>query len=102
MANRLHQTVRKSDVAGRFGGDEFVVVAFPVTQDEAQALGERISAAMSEPMIFDGAALRIGVSIGIAMVTGTVEPSEVLRRADAAMYAVRARQRRPSYIVDTA
>ncbi len=102
LANRLHQTVRKSDVAGRFGGDEFVVVAFPVSQDEAQALGERISAAMSEPMIFDGAALRIGVSIGIAMVTGTVEPSEVLRRADAAMYAVRARQRRPRYIVDTA
>ncbi|MEP6665544.1 MAG: diguanylate cyclase [Nocardioidaceae bacterium] len=102
LANRLHQTVRKSDVAGRFGGDEFVVVAYPVSQDEAQALGERISAAMSEPMIFDGAALRIGVSIGIAMVTGTVEPSEVLRRADAAMYAVRARQRRPRYIVDTA
>jgi diguanylate cyclase (GGDEF)-like protein/PAS domain S-box-containing protein len=102
LANRLHQTVRKSDVAGRFGGDEFVVVAYPVSLEEAQALGDRISAAMSEPMIFDGAALRIGVSIGIAMVTGAVERSEVLRRADAAMYAVRARQRRPRYIVDTA
>ena len=102
MATRLHQTVRKSDVAGRFGGDEFVVVAFPITQDEAQALGERIQAALSEPMVLDGAALRVGVSIGIAMVTGSVEASEVLRRADAAMYAVRSHQRRPSFVVDTA
>ncbi len=102
ISTRLHQTVRKSDVAGRFGGDEFVVVAFPVTQDEAQALGERIQVALSEPMVLDGAALRVGVSIGIAMVTGSVEPAEVLRRADAAMYAVRTHQRRPSYVVDTA
>ena len=94
--------MRKSDVAGRFGGDEFVVVAFPVTQEEAQSLGERIQAALSEPMVLDGAALRVGVSIGIAMVTGAVEASEVLRRADAAMYAVRSHQRRPSFVVDTA
>ncbi len=102
IATRLHQTVRKSDVAGRFGGDEFVVVAFPVTQEEAQALGERIQAALCEPMVLDGAALRVGVSIGIAMITGAVEASEVLRRADAAMYAVRTHQRRPSFVVDTA
>jgi diguanylate cyclase (GGDEF)-like protein/PAS domain S-box-containing protein len=102
ISTRLHQTVRKSDVAGRFGGDEFVVVAFPVTQEEAQALGERIQVALSEPMVLDGAALRVGVSIGIAMVTGAVEASEVLRRADAAMYAVRSHQRRPSFVVDTA
>ena len=102
ISTRLHQTVRKSDVAGRFGGDEFVVVAFPVTQEEAQSLGERIQAALSEPMVLDGAALRVGVSIGIAMVTGAVEASEVLRRADAAMYAVRSHQRRPSFVVDTA
>ena len=38
----------------------------------------------------------------IAMVTGAVEASEVLRRADAAMYAVRSHQRRPSFVVDTA
>jgi diguanylate cyclase (GGDEF)-like protein/PAS domain S-box-containing protein len=102
IATRLHQTVRKSDVAGRFGGDEFVVVAFPITQDEAQSLGERIQLAMSEPIVLDGAALRVGLSVGIAMVTGAVEASEVLRRADAAMYAVRSHQRRPSFVVDTA
>jgi diguanylate cyclase (GGDEF)-like protein/PAS domain S-box-containing protein len=102
ISTRLHQTVRRSDVAGRFGGDEFVVVAYPVTQEEAQTLGERIQSALSEPMVLDGVVLRVGVSIGIAMVTGAVEASEVLRRADAAMYAVRARQRRPSFVVDTA
>ena len=102
LASRLQATVRKTDIAGRFGGDEFVVVAHPVTQEEAQALGERISAALSQPMVIDGAVLRVGVSVGIAMITGSVDPSEVLRRADAAMYAVRVPSRRPAYVVDTA
>ncbi len=102
ISTRLHQTVRKDDVVGRFGGDEFVVVGFPVSQEEAQALGERIREALSEPMVLDGVALRVGISIGIAMITGAVEAPEVLRRADAAMYAVRARQNRPTFVVDTA
>ena len=102
LAARLNASVRKTDIAGRFGGDEFVVVAHPVTQEEAQALGERISAALSEPMILDGAALRVGVSVGIAMITGSMEAAEVLRRADAAMYAARLPSQRPPYVLDTA
>ena len=94
--------MRKTDIDGLFGGDEIVVVAHTVTQEEAQALGERISAALSEPMLIDGTVLRVGVSVGIAMITGSVDPSEVLRRADAAMYAVRAAAQRPAYVVDTA
>lgn len=102
LAERLGTVVRKDDTAGRFGGDEFVIVAYPLTLGAAKALGDRVSQALSEPMVFNGAVLRVGVSIGIALISGAVQPAEVLRRADAAMYAVRSRRHRPAFVVDTA
>jgi diguanylate cyclase (GGDEF)-like protein/PAS domain S-box-containing protein len=102
LAHRLGGVLRKEDIAGRFGGDEFVLVTYPVTAGNAKALGDRVSQALSEPMVFDGTVLRVSVSIGIAVITGSVEPAEVLRRADAAMYAVRSRRHRPAFVVETA
>jgi diguanylate cyclase (GGDEF)-like protein/PAS domain S-box-containing protein len=102
LARRLSTVLRTEDIAGRFGGDEFVIVTHPVTAGNAKALGDRVAEALSEPMVFDGTVLRVGVSIGIAVITGSVEPAEVLRRADAAMYAVRSRRHRPTFVVETA
>jgi diguanylate cyclase (GGDEF)-like protein/PAS domain S-box-containing protein len=102
LAHRLGATIRTQDTAGRFGGDEFVIVSYPVTAGSAKALGDRVSETLSEPMVVGGAVLHVTVSIGIAMITGSVEPAEVLRRADAAMYAVRSRRHRPAFVVDTA
>ncbi|MBA3234091.1 MAG: GGDEF domain-containing protein [Propionibacteriales bacterium] len=100
LATRLHSVVRTSDTAGRFGGDEFVVVSFPLPEEAAERLAERISMAMNAPMGIDGYELQVGVSIGIAMITPGVNAGEVLRRADAAMYAVRSRRDRPLYVLD--
>jgi diguanylate cyclase (GGDEF)-like protein len=102
LAHRLGTVLRSEDIAGRFGGDEFVIVAYPVTSGNAKALGDRVAEALSEPMVFNGTVLRVSVSIGIAVITGAVEPAEVLRRADAAMYAVRSRRHRPTFVVETA
>ncbi len=100
LATRLHSVVRSQDTAGRFGGDEFVVVASPSSRMRRRCSAERISAAMSAPIEIDGTELRVGVSIGIAMITPGVEPAEVLKRADAAMYAVRSHRDRPLYVLD--
>ncbi len=100
LATRLHSVVRTSDIAGRFGGDEFVVVSFPLPAEAAERLAERISMAMSAPMEIDGDELQVGVSIGIAMITPGVQASDLLKRADAAMYAVRSRRDRPLYVLD--
>ncbi|MGI8993895.1 MAG: diguanylate cyclase domain-containing protein [Nocardioidaceae bacterium] len=100
LATRLHSVVRTSDTAGRFGGDEFVVISFPLPEEAAELLAERISVAMSAPMEIEGDELAVGVSIGIAMITPGMHASELLKRADAAMYAVRSRRDRPLYVLD--
>ncbi len=100
LATRLHSVVRTSDTAGRFGGDEFVVVSFPLPEEAAERLAERIAMTMSASMKIDGDELHVGVSIGIAMITPGVHASELLKRADAAMYAVRSRRDRPLYVLD--
>jgi diguanylate cyclase (GGDEF)-like protein/PAS domain S-box-containing protein len=102
LANRLGSMVRTDDTAGRFGGDEFVVVSYPATAGSAKALGDRVSETLSAPLIVGDDVLQVTVSIGIAVITGSVDSAEVLRRADAAMYAVRSRRHRPAFVVDTA
>jgi len=100
LATRLHSVVRTSDTAGRFGGDEFVVVSYPLPEEAAERLAERIAMAMSAPMEIDGEELTVGVSIGIAMITPGMSANELLRRADGAMYAVRSRRDRPLFVLD--
>ncbi len=102
LAHRIGSVVRADDTASRFGGDEFVIVAYPASLTAATRLGDRVAEALAEPMVLNESVLQVTVSIGIAVITGAVEPAEVLRRADAAMYEVRSRQLRPTFVVDTA
>jgi diguanylate cyclase (GGDEF)-like protein len=87
VGERLSATVRGSDFVGRFGGDEFVVVAEGVA-DEAQAasLGFRLLEAISRPL--PGIDTTVATaSIGITLVTDAESDGrEALRQADSAMY----------------
>jgi len=87
VAERLSTAVRGSDFVGRFGGDEFVVVAEGVA-DEAQAasLGFRLLEAISRPL--PGIETTVATaSIGITLVTDAQSDGrEALRQADSAMY----------------
>jgi diguanylate cyclase len=87
VAERLSTAVRGSDFVGRFGGDEFVVVAEGVA-DEAQAasLGFRLLEAISRPL--PGIDTTVATaSIGITLVTDPQSDGrEALRQADTAMY----------------
>jgi diguanylate cyclase (GGDEF)-like protein len=87
VGQRLSAAVRGSDFVGRFGGDEFVVVAEGVA-DEAQAasLGFRLLEAISRPL--PGIDTTVATaSIGITLVTDAESDGrEALRQADSAMY----------------
>jgi diguanylate cyclase (GGDEF)-like protein len=92
VAAILERSVRRSDVVGRVGGDEFVVVLPGIESlDKAQDVAVNIIAGISTPFILGaGRRAEIGASIGIALAGDARESaSSLLRRADAAMYAAK-------------
>lgn len=92
VARALTRSTRISDLVGRFGGDEFLVIAPQTTKDAAGALAERIAAdARRMPMTHLGAqraSLSIGVSTASSM---TADMQLLLEMADRAMYEAKKR-----------
>jgi diguanylate cyclase (GGDEF)-like protein len=88
VAQRLGGALRAGDVAGRLGGDEFLVVAGDVVdQSGLQEVVRRVEAALS-------GALKVRASIGAVLSRPGETGPQVMRRADAAMYAVKRSRRR--------
>jgi diguanylate cyclase (GGDEF)-like protein len=88
VADRLRAVARRTDVIGRFGGDEFLVLCADLAEpSNAIDLAHRIRATLAAPMRIEGRHLSIGVSIGIAARDGEATNADVLvHRADVAMY----------------
>ncbi len=96
VADRLRAVVRGSDIVARFGGDEFVVLQYPLGHPkEAAALAERIVASLAEPFQISGNEVVIGASIGIALAPrdGT-DADLLLKNADMALYRAKSDGRR--------
>lgn len=88
IADRLRQLVGKADIIARVGGDEFVVVMSgqPLVRS-AHSLATRIGAEIARPIEGRYGSYTVGASIGLATTTCPGPLSELLARADAAMYA---------------
>ncbi|HEV7496038.1 putative bifunctional diguanylate cyclase/phosphodiesterase [Baekduia sp.] len=85
VARRLAGSLRSADTAARLGGDEFAVLLEDLGGvPEAVLVAERITAALSTPIVISGREVYVKVSLGIAV--GGHEASELLRQADVAMY----------------
>ena len=92
VANRLQSTVRESDLAGRWGGDEFVVLLEPVrSSQDAARVAEKLMRAVSAPLTIDGVDVAVSCSIGVCMFPEDgATAGELLEHSDAAMYAAKA------------
>ena len=89
VGRRLRACVRPDDVVARLGGDEFVVLLVGSLDPEAAA--ERIVSSLKVPLWIDGTMLRPSLSLGLVSHSEDgVDASELLRRADVAMYAAKA------------
>ncbi|MFK7957620.1 MAG: diguanylate cyclase, partial [Lysobacterales bacterium] len=88
IAEHIRDTLRKSDYAARFGGEEFVVLLPKVDAPHAFELAERLRLAVaSTPVHFDHHQLRVTASIGVASYPEHGRNGDLLiRRADAALY----------------
>lgn len=91
VADRLLETVRKSDTVARVGGDEFIVLLEELhSVKDAELVADNIQAHLSKTMIIESHNHAIGVSIGIAVYPEHAENAvELLDQADKAMYAVK-------------
>ncbi len=92
VAERLQKGLRKSDSVGRLGGDEFIVLIPDLQRSRMVVdMANKLLGALQQPFVIDDREMRISASIGIAVFPEDGEsPSELLRKADMAMYQVKA------------
>jgi diguanylate cyclase (GGDEF)-like protein len=92
VGQRLQSTIRETDVLARLGGDEFAIIqeGGPDQHEGAVALALRIIDAISRPFDLNGHQASVGTSIGIVQAPENgVEPEELLKKADLALYSVK-------------
>jgi diguanylate cyclase (GGDEF)-like protein len=91
VAERLKNTIRDADVISRFGGDEFVILQAPIKSiEQGEALASRVLEALSGTYDLDGHKVVVTTSIGIALAKSRIDPEQLLRNADIALYQAKA------------
>jgi len=89
LATVIMSMLEEEEVFARYGGEEFAIIARGTGMREAAALSERVRASVeSHPFTFDGTRIPVTISVGIARAPGPgiVEMSDLISRADEAMY----------------
>lgn len=91
IATLINHSIRGSDKAARFGGEEFVVMLREVNSDEAKALAERICNIIATDSIVAGAIdVSATVSIGIAIIApADRDIQDLIERADQGLYVAK-------------
>lgn len=87
----LKNQLRSSDLLARLGGDEFaLLLEDKVDVEEARIVAARICQAVEEHRFtYGNHSFHLGLSIGIVMIDGAVEPGVLLSEADSAMYSAK-------------
>jgi diguanylate cyclase (GGDEF)-like protein len=101
VANIIADSVRASDMFGRYGGEEFMLILPETTPEDAVGLAEELRAlVMQEPLrIAEGQTINATISIGVAGGRGSeLQLDMLVDRADAAMYAAKSQGRNRTYL----
>lgn len=92
VAERLNGLIRGSDLAARFGGDEFILVLYGPTERRAadhywlDSLLQRIMESLGQPYQFDGFEHCCSPSVGVSLLHGDMDFETLIQLADEAMY----------------
>jgi diguanylate cyclase (GGDEF)-like protein len=88
-AHRMEQTLRAYDCIGRYGGEEFVIMAPGCDAALSQIVAERIRTAVSDtPFATEGKSLDVTISLGVTseIIARDTKPEDLIGRADDALY----------------
>jgi diguanylate cyclase (GGDEF)-like protein len=106
VTDTLQSQLRAYDVAGRFGGEEFVILLPHVHEVEALKIAERLRVHIADLAIPvddadpSGACVRVTISVGVAALDGeTRELTDMLTAADAALYHAKETGRNKTHMV---
>lgn len=87
-ANILRRTSRRSDVLGRYGGEELLVLIFDTSPRVATLVAEKFrSAIQNHNYEFEGKKIPVTTSIGVSIITSYEDTKEAaIKRADDCLY----------------
>lgn len=103
LSKRMQRNLREADFLARLGGDEFVIVFNDIdttrTRPHLEEIIARLENAIETPFnLGNGQQARVGMSMGIALFPlHSVEPDDLLRKADAALYVAKAQKRKRTH-----
>ena len=86
---RMAGCMRRDDMLGRFGGDEFVIILADQPNDPMSVAPvlEKIRQAVNEPVLLEGQEVQVSCSMGVVMYPRDGDdPNTLMMNADAAMY----------------
>jgi diguanylate cyclase (GGDEF)-like protein len=86
FAEVLRETLRESDVAGRWGGEEFLLLLPGADEEGAAQLADRVRRALAARSIPGVPDLRVTASFGVAEYAGETNTEQLVAAADSALY----------------
>ncbi len=91
VAKRIENSIRRSDIAARYGGDEFIICLRGINNREGiERIARQLSASVSAPIHINGKSHSVNTSIGISLYPEHGNDiSTLLEKADSAMYEVK-------------
>ena len=91
VATRMVTGARSTDIVGRYGGEEFLIVFENAGLEIARDLAERIRIrVLGDPFVEDSEQLFVTLSLGVAEARADDDAESLIRRADQAMYEAKA------------
>lgn len=104
VANRLDKSIRATDTASRFAGDEFVIILDAIQNgiEDVELIASNILKKLSEPINIQGESVNISGSIGVALYCGgqseLISYENFIKDADTAMYTAKRLGKNQYYI----
>ncbi|QII85853.1 diguanylate cyclase [Bordetella hinzii] len=102
VATLISTYSRGGDYTFRLGGEEFLVVLVDANADQARHVAENLRQRLAGRMLAlpDGSQRRVTMSVGVAAHDGHPDYQRLLKRADGALYAAKARGRNTCVLAD--